>query len=338
MGMEKRNLLITGATGFIGFHVARAFLQHGDYKVLAIVREGNLSERAQALQSRGVHLFFGYFGDSVLLSRVFRDFQIHSVIHLAALRGAGAGSPEDYVQVNVLGTEALLRVSLEHGVHKFIHCSSVGVHGTIPKILPASVSAPMVGDNAYHASKIAAESRVKEYIDKGLNAYIVRPTVTYGAGDDGFPAKLMDLLRKRILPVCDNRIHLLDVHRFAELLHLMLTGRDSSQRVFFAVDAAPVPLCELADLVHRHYFKKAYPSWMRMPAWLAVIFTRVFRLLGNEQWLTSISLVYKSYYYDGSDAIREFGFAPADTRERFLKSMSGTDRKWAEGEPAKPTA
>jgi len=109
------------------------------------------------------------------------------VIHVAAIRGGGGASSGEFQEVNVNGTERLLRAAYERNVQKFIFCSSVGVHGTIPVTVPAAIETALHGDSQYHQSKIASEAAVQDFIRKGLNAYIVRPTITYGPGDDGFP-------------------------------------------------------------------------------------------------------------------------------------------------------
>ena len=313
-------LLLTGVTGFIGFHVAQSLASSRSYQILAIVRRNSHPEKLKILRNEGVQPVQGYFGDPKLLDRVFKDNRINYVAHLAALRGAGSGRDEDFTRVNVLGTESLLDCSLKHGVQKFIHCSSVGVHGTVPQELPARISSPFVGDNAYHASKIAAEQRVQEYICKGLNANIIRPTIVYGWGDNGFSRKLVALVRKRLLPVHNNLIHLLNVNKFAELLKLVLedSGR---QRVFIAADEKPIYLKELADLIHQHYYKSPYPSWLKLPERAISALDGIFRFCGNKRWLTSFSLIYKSWFYDMSDAVRELGYVPANTKETFISSM-----------------
>jgi nucleoside-diphosphate-sugar epimerase len=115
-----------------------------------------------------------------------------------------------------------------------------------------------VGDNDYHNSKILAKKKVHEFIKKRLDAYIVRPTITCGPGDDGFPMTLVKMVKKRIflLPQKDIKIHLLNVFSFAGLLCKVLKSHNLKQRVFIAADESPVSLIELGELIHYHYPRK----------------------------------------------------------------------------------
>lgn len=193
--MDKKYVLITGATGFIGSRVAEQLLTE-QYSLAAIVRKKNDYKNVENLKQKGTILVEGKFYDEELVEMIFRDFSIESVIHIAALRGSGAGTKEDYYRTNVLGTEVLLQASLHHGVSRFVFISSVGVTGTIPGDLPGDTSNEFHGDNLYHESKVLAEQKVCQYVEKGLDAYILRPAITYGAGDDGFPKTLVKLVKK----------------------------------------------------------------------------------------------------------------------------------------------
>lgn len=134
--MNKEYLLITGATGFIGAHVTEKLLSDKSYPLIAIVRKDRNYKNVNDLRNKGVLLVEGYFYDKNLLEKIFETFPIQNVIHLAALRGGGAGTKRDYYEVNVHGTEALLEASFKNRVKRFIFCSSVGVFGTIPKKPP----------------------------------------------------------------------------------------------------------------------------------------------------------------------------------------------------------
>ena len=249
-------ILLTGATGFIGSHVAERLLNDQSFRVVAIVRKKRDHKNMENLQRKGVLLVEGAFYDKTLLETVFSDYPIKYVVHLAAIRGEGSGTKEDYYKVNVLGTEALLEASLHNGVKRFVFCSSVGVFGTIPQTLPGNLMGPLNGDNLYHQSKISAEEKVGDFTHRGLDAYIVRPSITYGKGDNGFPLKLVGLVKKRFLPLVHegNLIHLLDVEKLADVFINVLVADDLKQRILIVADKEPVLLGELVDLIYTHFF------------------------------------------------------------------------------------
>jgi len=321
--MKKSNILITGVTGFIGSHVAEALLSQGSYSIIAIVRKNRNEGKVEALKQKGVAIVEGEFYDTLFLERVFQEHRIDHVIHLAALRGAGKGAWEEYTRVNVTGTEVLLRAALDHGVKRFIYCSTVGVYGTIPSEVPANLSTRLHGDTAYHRSKILAEGKVKEFIHRGLDAFIVRPTITYGPGDDGFPKILVDLIREKklLLPRHDVTIHLLSVSYVANLIAKMLSAEGLRERVFIVADENPIPLRKLADMIHGHYYQSRYPGYLTLPGFVFDGLVFIFRFLRNEKWSTRFLLISRNWYYDIQETIDTFRYLPSRTKNSFIQSI-----------------
>jgi len=318
-------ILITGATGFIGAHVTEKLLQDKSFVIVAIVRHISNYKNVEELAKKGVRLVEGSFYDEKLIERIYEKFPIKHVIHIAALRGSGVGTQSEYFTVNVEGTEVLLEAAQRHRVKKFIFCSSVGVFGTIPENLPATVKTNFVGDNEYHHSKIIAEEKVHQYIGRGLDAYIIRPAITYGAGDDGFPMTLVNLTRKKqlLLPSKDIKVHLLDVESLSELLIQMIKAGTSNQRVFIAADESPISLKELVNLIHLHLYNTAYPSFLKLPGIVYKVLSFFFKLTGNKKWLTRTLLISRDWYFDMSDTVTTYNFSFSNTKTNFVKRMFG---------------
>jgi nucleoside-diphosphate-sugar epimerase len=271
------------------------------------------------LLNEGAILVRGEFCDETLLKETFGQYQVRQVVHLAAIRGGGKASPAEFRRVNIEGTALLLREAYEHRVQKFIHCSSVGVYGTIPMAVPAGIETPLRGDTHYHRSKVAAEEAVRGYIQKGLNAYIVRPTIAYGTGDDGFPQILVQLVRRHLLclPKSNHQVHLVDVGRLAEVFFNLVVRDHCTQRIFVAADAEPVPLKDLLDWIHWHFYRRPYPRFLRLPDWTFELAFHLFRGLGNEKWAVRLALISRDWYYQSADTYRLLGIQPVSTREAF---------------------
>jgi len=321
--MKKSNILITGATGFIGSHVAEALLNEQDYQLIVIVRDKGSYKNTDRMNKRGAILFKGQFYDGSLLEGIFKAHPIDCVIHLAAMRGGGLGTAKEYMLINVLGTENLLNFSLKHRVRRFIFCSSVGVHGTVPTNCPANVGSPLNGDNHYHRSKIQAEDKVCEFVRKGLDAYILRPTITYGPGHTGFPKILASLVRKRmlLLPSNDIKIHLLNVLAFSQLLIEMIKTESLNQRIYIVADAEPISLTELVNLIHFYYYKTEYPSWPKLPETLVRFLLKAFQFIQNEKWVTRMLLLSRNWYYDIHETLQAFRYVPVRTKDSFIKKL-----------------
>ena len=318
--MNKEYVLITGATGFIGSHVTEKLLSDKSYRLIAIVRKNRNYKNVNDLENKGVILAEGNFYDKIFLEKIFNKFPVQNVIHIAALRGGGAGTREDYYEVNVCGTEVLLEASFNNQVKKFIFCSSVGVFGTIPEELPANLKTELKGDNAYHSSKILAERKVREFINKGLNAFIVRPTITYGSRDNGFSATLVKLARRRMLflPFKDNKVHLLEVRKLAEIFMEILKTNNLQKRIFIAADEQPIILRELIYLVYSYYCGKKYPLILRMPNIVFDVFLVLFRALKNSKWSVRVQLLSRDWYYDTAETNSLIEFRSANTEKELL--------------------
>ena len=317
-------VLITGATGLIGYHVARELALDEGFRIICIVRSGSNSNKLNGLKSLGIDLEEGSFFDADLLARVFESYPIRYVVHLAALRGGGEGSREDYAQINIQGTETLLQMSLANNVQRFIFFSSVGVFGTIPKQLPAGLNTALNGDNLYHASKIESEKIVTQYSANGLDTMIIRPTITYGPEDNGFPTTLVKLVRNRKFVICGGgiRIHMLDVNRLAAFVHRVLRDKGLSEETLIIADRAPVSLKLLVDQIHSHFYGVPYPGYLQMPKLVFRVAACFFKAIGNEKWLARTLLISQNWYYDIEATLAAVpDFNPSCTENNFIPIM-----------------
>ena len=149
----SRRIAVTGASGFIGGHVAAHFAARGD-RVVAVRRP---FERAGLLETlRGAD----------------------AVVHLAGV--VSALRERDYIAANVDGTRAVAEAARDAGV-PLIHVSSLAAAGPASPRAPRSEDEPPAPINAYGRSKLDGE-RVIASID-GLRWTILRPGVVYGPGD-----------------------------------------------------------------------------------------------------------------------------------------------------------
>ncbi len=326
--MNRDYILITGTTGFIGSHVAKRFLSENRYQVVAMVRQIKNYKNTKWLRENGAKLYQGLFYNIKDLDEVFKKFPIKYVIHIAALRGAGAGGIKDYQKVNVAGTQALLNASMEYGVRRFIFCSSVGVFGTIPQKVPADLSTPLNGDNEYHQSKIQGEKLVRKFIEKGLDCFIIRPAITYGEGDDGFSAILIKLARKKMLILTrqETMVHLVSVEKLANLFFLLIAQGKQNPRIIFGIDKKPIKLKQLADIIHDHFHQKSYPDMLRVPNPFFLIAIRFCELFQNEKWKARFQLLSTDWYYkkDKNEGAPELEMA--DTEKDFKHYLQSSFR------------
>ncbi len=313
-------ILLTGSNGFIGSHFLKALLLRG-HTVIAPVRPSS----APALKKRnlpGLVVVEGFFGDAAFLEGIKQP--VDAIVHLAAIRGAGAGAADDYQRVNVDGTRALLAWAVSRGVSRFIHCSTVGVLGTIPARLPASAADEPAPDGPYHQSKFQAEQLVRRAHSSRIQTLVLRPTITYGAGDNGFVPRMIRMVRRRIfiLPSRDVHMHLLSVTHFAGLCVSILNAERGWGGIYHVADREKVSLKKLVDLISQKLTKKPYPRLLQSPVGLYHAASGLLGAAGRSGLKTSIELISRDWYYDIAPTVEILQYKPGDTLEEVGEMLS----------------
>ena len=167
-------VLITGATGFIGGRVAEILSVRDGWAVRAIVRHPS---RVSRLARLPIELVVGDIESQEDVRRALEGCD--AVVHCAT--GTSWGDRAKIFSANVNGTRTLATASLTEGVRRFVHLSSVAIHGpdvtgTIDESTPVR---PPRGDD-YAESKAEAEDVILRAVREGLNAIILRPAHVYG--------------------------------------------------------------------------------------------------------------------------------------------------------------
>ena len=173
--------LVTGATGFVGSHVARQLAAAG-HRVRVLVRR---SSNLQALEGLAVERAEGDLGDPVSLDRAMRG--IRRVFHVAADYRLWARNPEEIYATNVEGTRRLFEVASQAGVERIVYTSTVATiavpnHGqALPNEETRATLDQMIGH--YKRSKFLAELEAMKAAAAGAPIVIVNPTAPVGPGD-----------------------------------------------------------------------------------------------------------------------------------------------------------
>jgi len=326
-------IVLTGATGFIGRHVLGDLLKNGNNHVYAIVRSNRIP--AEFAESEQVTLLFADLSNGVELTKTVDSLQFDTVLHIGAIRGSQRLDREAYDAVNIESTRILAQNSLEKGA-KFIFCSSVGVFGAIPKELPPNDKTERQSDNYYHHTKILAESVVKELCQSGLRGVIIRPSITYGVGDFGFPCTLIRLAEKGIFLNClpPVKISLTDVRLLSQAFINAAKIDTPSEMAYEVCDLEPVQLSELVDFIYQQMTGRLYPKYKALPRSIFHFFRWIAeRLFHSELWKMRCELISNSWYYDPSPAMRDLHISPRHTLPNFkyvidwYKSIDGKGGK-----------
>jgi UDP-glucuronate 4-epimerase len=185
----KEVVLVTGAAGFIGSHLAERLLNLG-FKVVGldnfddfyppVIKHDNI--RSLKVKE-GFGMIEGDIRDISLLNRIFSEHNISLVAHLAARAGVRPSlkQPDLYVDINIKGTINLLEASRTHGVKRFIFASSSSVYGITSKVPFSEEAMICCPASPYGTSKAAAELFCRTYNHLyGLPVAVLRLFTVYG--------------------------------------------------------------------------------------------------------------------------------------------------------------
>ncbi len=253
-------IALTGASGYTGGRLLEALRARGD-EVSVLVRPQSVDDRLRRSASR---LVVGEINDAEAARRLVEGQD--AVVHVAAVYRT-AGHPDSYYrEVNVGGTERLLQAAAAAGVGRFVHTSTVGVHGDV-KNPPADETAPIAPGDVYQATKAEAEAlALRFHRERHLPVTVVRPGAIYGPGETRLLKLFRAIARGRYAIVGSGRTFYHPVY-IEDLVQGFLLALERPQAVgeaFLVCGPSYVSQAELAALVARHTGGRVLP--VRIPA------------------------------------------------------------------------
>ena len=309
-------ILITGISGFIGRNVLRQLIQNYD-SITAIIRPGTKQKRIEEFVDK-VEFAEIDLTDIPTLKKYLDENSFEIIIHIGAVRGGRKLNNSNYFDANVNATEQLV-INARDNDSKFIFCSSVGVFGAIPLELPAKNSTKRQEDNYYHFTKIRAEAIIQKYVLYGLKAAIIRPSITYGTNDYGFPYTLTRLIDKKLLflPDQDVMIHLANINVITQSF-LRLIEIDYQPGVCYNVaDSHPIELHKLADFISNELRIKPYSSKRDIDIEYFKKGEKIANFFKSELWIARFQLISRSWYYDVENSYIDLSLKESDTIPNF---------------------
>ena len=212
MGGRVKPTLVTGATGFVGWHVTHKLLERGE-RVRALVRN-----RARLKELEEVEAVQGDLRDPESLARAVEGCGV--VYHVAADYRLWTRDPKEMFRSNVEGTRHLLDACTRTGIERVVYTSTVGCIG-IPKDGIGDEQTPVGIEDMqgpYKRSKFLAEKVALEFAGGGFPVVIVNPTAP--VGDHDFKPTptgkmLVDFVRGAMPAFLDTGLNIVDVRDVA---------------------------------------------------------------------------------------------------------------------------
>ena len=304
-------VLVTGATGFTGGHLARALAARG-YGVRALVRD---RVRAGALADAGIDLVEGDLREGDSLVRASQGVDV--VYNIAAIYRQAGLRDDAYRAVNAAAVRSVVEAAAAAGARRVVHCSTVGVHGDVEHP-PANEDAPLRPGDIYQRTKVEGEAIGREAAAAaGIELVIARPTGIYGPGDRRLLKLFRGVARRRFVILGSGRIyyHLTYIDDLVEGFRLCGEVAAAAGRTYILAGGEVTTLNELAGLIAEEAGVPApglhLPVW---PFWAAgAACEAVCAPLGIEPpiYRRRVDFFTKSRAFDISRARRELGYSPA---------------------------
>ena len=308
--MNSTRVLVTGATGFTGGHLCERLIREG-YSVRGLVRN---PARAAHLHRRGVEIAVGDLRDAKSLRSATRKISV--VYHIAAEFRRENLPRKEMMDINVNGTKNMLDAAIQSGVERFVHCSTVGVHGHIENP-PANEETRYAPGDSYQESKLAAERIVLQYRGEGrLPIVIFRPGGIYGPQDLRFLKLFRAIGKKRFVMLGSGKVIYQMIYIDDLIDGVLLCGRQANAtgNIYILTGEEPTTLNQLVQVIAE--VLGVSPTRLHFPVtpvYLAGFACELLcKPLGFEPPLyrRRVDFFRKNRCFDVSKAKKELGFDP----------------------------
>ena len=255
-------VLVTGATGFTGSLLTRKLASAG-LRVNAIARP---TSDVDPLRDIPVQWFRGDVSDPATVEAAMPG--VEYVFHMATAYREGGSTQDNFHRVHVVGTQLLARAALHNpGFKRFVHVSTVGVHGHVEGG-PANENAPFHPGDAYQATKAEAELWLREFgRTERLPFAVIRPAAIYGPGARRL-LKLFKMARKRVVFLLGygrSYYHLVHVDDLTDVLILAATHPAAAGEVFICGNEEVTTVPGICRTIGKALGRE--PRIVRLPAW-----------------------------------------------------------------------
>ncbi len=303
--------LVTGATGFLGSHVARQLVARGD-TVRVLVRA---SSSNRAISDLSLEYVTGDLRDAASLDRAMNGVQ--RVFHVAGDYRLWARHSKDIYESNVGGTKNVLAAAKRAGVRQLIYTSTVATIAVerpeLPNEFTEAKLEEMIGH--YKRSKWMAEQEVLKAAEEGLPVIVVMPTTPVGPWDwKPTPTGkiILDFLNGRMPGYVETGLNFVGVEECAAG-HLLVSEKGKVGERYL-LGAENLTLKEVLDTLAKITGLPA--PWMKIPHGVALgvayVGSAFSRLIGKEPGIPveGVKIARHKMFVDASRARRELGFEP----------------------------
>jgi len=318
------NILLTGATGFLGFRTLERLVQLSS--VRKIVATGRILQKSREILNPKVEYVLGDLKDKLFVSTILKDIDI--VINTASLSSPW-GSEDDFYLANVLTQKHIITSSENLGVKRFIYISSPSIYynGEDRIMVKENDPLPTRFVNNYSKTKREAEVLLE---NSNLNYIIIRPRAIIGRGDTVIMPRLIKAHsdgRLKIIGNGENKVDLTSVNNVVESIILSMNAPDGAlNNAYNITDRNPVSLWSSINYVLKGIGKEKVNKTVNF----RVAYFAAFLLEFVSRWITkkepsltrySVGVLSKNFTLDVSKAEKLLNYNPVITTEKSIEEF-----------------
>lgn len=321
-------ILVTGATGFLGYHIAEILLSQG-HEVINFSRS-----HTEELERLGVKTIKGNLQNKEEIRNALKD--INAVFHVASKVGMW-GRWEDFYNINYIGTKNLVDIMKEIGIPSLVYTSTPSVVFGKDSINEGNedIDYPKEYLSLYAKSKALAEKYVLDQTSENFKTTSIRPHLIYGERDKNIIPRLVEAKKKGKLKIIGDGNNLVDIiyvknaaQAHVDAFKELLADAKNSGKAYFIGQEKPVNLWDFINHILEskglEHVKKSIPV-KRAYTIGAVIefFLKLFKIFNVHPPMTRFVALQlgTSHYFSHERAKRDFGYSPKVTIEESLERL-----------------
>lgn len=247
------NILVTGATGFVGTFLVQKLANLHDVVILTRKKTALLSDTVQQ-----------HIEENIFETELPEDIDV--IIHLAGrahiLNDQSNNPLDDFRKINVEGTLQLAKQALEKKVKRFIFISSIGVNGAVTFDQPFSEQSTPKPHADYAVSKYEAEEALKAlFIGSEIELVVIRPPLVYAAYAPGNFARLLKLVSTNLpLPFAqaNNKRTFVALENLVDFIKVCISHPNAANQTFLVADQESLSTRELVEYLKQGIGKNSY--------------------------------------------------------------------------------
>jgi nucleoside-diphosphate-sugar epimerase len=318
------SVFITGGSGFVGRNLIQALRDRG-YRVRAAARS---EQSAKVVSELGADPVSADLDAVDPMSDAMKGCAF--VVHAAA-KVEDCGRMEDFMHVNVIGTDNVMTAAKRAGVPRFVHVSTEAVLVGGPPLVQVDESRPRPAHTPglYPHTKGLAEDRVRAASSDTFQTMAVRPRFIWGRGDTSLMPKLVEMVRTKQFAWISGGHYLTSTCHVANVCEgiALAAQRGQGGQVYFLTDGPPVEFrAFISDLIRTQGLApptRSIPRTVARP--IASLLEGTWRLLSLQSpppmTRTMLALVGEEVTVNDGKARRDLGYREVMTREKGLAEM-----------------